>query len=308
MSGAALRVAPPADGAGTLGALLRAARGRLHRAGIESARLDARLLAGLALGWDGAGVLTHPEHCPTPGEQRRFEALLRRRVRREPMAYIAGRREFWGLDFLVTKHTLVPRPDSETLIQAALESVGGRSRALRVLDLGTGSGCLVLALLAELTNARGLGVDVSDAALAVARDNADRLDARAGLTGIGGRARFRRSDWGAGVGDRFDLVVANPPYVADGEFLSLEPEVARFEPRLALAGGPDGLRCFGAMAPGLGRLLAPGGLAFVEIGAGQERAVGVIFRQHGLEIVRVHRDLASRPRVIEARVGARPAI
>jgi release factor glutamine methyltransferase len=280
----------------SLGPVLAAAAGRLGLAGIESARLDVRLLAARVLGWDQARVMARPEYSLTMEQGQNLEALIARRERREPLAYITGGREFWGLEFLVGPDTLVPRPESETIIEAALESITDPKAPLTILDLGTGSGCLLLALLRELPNATGLGVDVSPAALAVARDNARAL-------GLEGRARFEPSDWGGELDadeGRFGLIVANPPYVADGEFAGLEPEVARFEPRLALSGGPDGLDCYRAMTPQIARLLAPGGLALVEIGAGQARPVGVIFQQQDLEISRVHDDLAACSRVVSA--------
>ncbi len=280
----------------SLDAVLKAAAGRLAGAGIESAGLDVRLLAGHVLGWDQARVMAHPEYSLTPVEGLNLEALICRREKREPLAYITGGREFWGLEFLVGPETLVPRPESETIIEAALASIRGRQAPLKVLDLGTGSGCLLLALLKERPDATGLGVDVSPAALAVARLNARAL-------GLEGRARFLLSDWGGGIDadeGRFDLIVANPPYVADGEFAGLDPEVARFEPRLALSGGPDGLDCTRAMVPQITRLLAPGGLALVEVGAGQAQPVCVIFQQHDFEISHVHDDLAACPRVVSA--------
>ncbi len=287
--------APEGLSGDSLGAVLQAASGRLGRAGIDSARLDARLLACFVLGWDQAQVLTRPDHSPTAAKRRSLEALVARREKREPLAAITGRREFWGLDFTVNGDTLIPRPESETIIEAALETVTDRDAPLKILDLGTGSGCLLLALLWELPGATGLGVDVSEGALNVARLNASAL-------GLEARAQFRLSDWGGSVDageGRFDLLVANPPYVADGEFAALEPEVARFEPRLALSGGPDGLEGYRRLAPGIRALLAPGGRAFVEIGAGQEKTVSVIFQQQELRVAHVHRDLGRRPRVIE---------
>lgn len=283
----------PDTAGGTLGAWLADAALRLARAGVETPRLDARLLAGHGLGWDAARILARPEHALSPAQGLGLEAVLARRLRREPLAAITGRREFWGLEFAVNGQTLVPRPDSETLVEAALASVPDRRARLRILDLGTGSGCLLLALLSERPGARGLGVDASRAALAVARLNARAL-------GLARRARFRQGNWGAGLRERFDLVVVNPPYVADGAFAGLQPEVARFEPRLALSGGANGLRCYRALAPGIGRLLAPGSRAFVEIGAGQADAVAGILGRHGLRVHARHRDLAGRTRVLES--------
>jgi release factor glutamine methyltransferase len=275
-----------------LGEWLSVAAGRLRDAGIDTARLDARLLASFVLGWDPARVLAHPEHALDGGEGERLQSVLVRRQQRQPLAVIVGRREFWGLDFAVTSDTLVPRPESETLIEAALAADANREGTLNVLDLGTGSGCLLLALLSERPKARGLGVDVSAAALKVAETNAANL-------GLKARAEFRQSDWGEGVEGRFDLVLANPPYVADGEFAALEPEVTRFEPRLALSGGPDGLTGYRALAPQIGPKLKPGGRAFIEIGAAQAGAVSALFEDHGLAVVSIHTDLSGRPRVIE---------
>ena len=279
----------------TLGDWLSAAVRGLEAAGIDSARLDARLLASFVLGWDPARVLAHPEHAPGGGEWERLQSLLARRANRQPRAVIIGKREFWGLDFAVTADTLVPRPESETLIEAALAATEDRDADLNILDLGTGSGCLLLALLSELPNARGLGVDLSAAALKVAAGNA-------AILGLEGRAEFRQSDWDRGLDGterRFDLILANPPYIADDEFAALEPEVSRFEPRLALSGGPDGLTSYRSLAPQIGPLLAPGGGAFVETGAAQAGAVSALFDDHGLAVVCVHQDLSGRPRVVE---------
>ncbi len=281
---------------GTLGDWLSAAVRGLEAAGIDSARLDARLLASTVLGWDPARVLAHPEHVLGDGEWERLQSLLARRGNRQPLAVIIGKREFWGLDFAVTADTLVPRPESETLIEAVLGATEDRDADLNILDLGTGSGCLLLALLSELPNARGLGVDLSAAALKVAAGNAAAL-------GLEGRAEFRQSDWGRGLDGtegRFDLILANPPYVADDEFAALEPEVSRFEPRLALSGGPDGLDCYRSLAPRVGPLLAPGGGAFVETGAAQAGAVSALFEENGLAVTSIHADLCGRPRVVEA--------
>ena len=307
MSNAAA-MSPANDAA--LGQALAGAVATLTGAGVASPRLDARLLAARVLGWDQARVLARPEHAMTGAQRASFESLVRRRARREPMAHILGRREFWGLDFQVTPATLVPRPETETIVERALAHVdaqvdagaGGRDAELAVLDLGTGTGCLLLSLLHELPRARGLGVDVSADALAVARVNAARL-------GLAGRAGFRDGDWAAGIAGRFDLIVANPPYIADGDFAGLEPEVAGFEPRLALSGGADGLACHRRLLAGVGRLMADGAALLVEIGAGQADAVTAIAASaasaasaggHGLRVSAVHRDLAGHPRVLQA--------
>ena len=289
---------PPGD---NLGQALNAATARLARAGIESARLDARLLAAHALGWDAAKVAATKDFFPDAEQRWTLEVLITRREAREPVAAIIGRCEFWSLNFAVNADVLIPRPDSETIIEAALAAAEdgdeNKDGALGILDLGTGSGCLLLALLSELPLARGLGVDISEAALSVAASNARNL-------GLGGRAAFELSDWGdnvtGGIPGRFDIVVVNPPYIADGEFAALEPEVARFEPRLALSGGADGLDCTRALAPRLGPLLAPGGRAFVEIRATQADAVAALLKARGLRVCQVHKDLAGRSRVVEA--------
>lgn len=282
---------PPGD---NLGETLNATTARLARAGIDSARLDARLLAAHALGWDVAKIVAEKVFFPDAEQRWTLNALMTRREAREPVAFILGHCEFWSLDFTVTPDVLVPRPDSETLVEAALASAGTKDRATSILDFGTGSGCLLLALLSEWPNARGLGVDVSRAALDVAEGNSRRL-------GLDGRARFQVSDWDADVDGRFDLVISNPPYIAERDLSALEPEITRFEPRLALSGGGDGLACYRALGPAIVRRLAPNGRAFIEIGADQAETAGSVLSQAGLRFSAVHRDLAGHPRVIEAR-------
>jgi release factor glutamine methyltransferase len=209
------------------------------------------------------------------------------------MAHILGRREFWSLDFAVTSDTLTPRPDSETLVAAVLDIVAGRDRPLGILDLGTGTGCLLLALLHELPNATGVGVDRSAAALAVALGNAQAL-------GLAPRVQFHEGDWGEGLTGRFDVVISNPPYIVSADVPNLSPEV-RHEPRLALDGGADGLDAYRALAPHVGRLLEPAGVAVLEIGEGQAPAVEEILRTAGLKPVDRRRDLAGIERCIVAR-------
>jgi len=279
---------------GTIGEAVGAAAVRLSAVGIGSARLDARLLAAHALGVSTAVVIGYPERYLEPGQARQFDDLVSRRAGREPIAKIIGTREFWSLPFKVTEDTLDPRPESETVIQAALDHFAG-APAQRILDLGTGSGCLLLALLHEWSEADGLGVDVSAAALAVAQANALAL-------GLEGRARFRQGDWGNGLDGSFDCILCNPPYIGDSEMATLEPEVARHEPAIALRGGADGLGCFRDLAPHLLRLLAPDGGVFIEIGAGQDAAVTQIFTAHGLRVRGAAKDLSGRERCLIATV------
>ncbi len=278
-------------GAPTVGDALAAAGRRLARAGVAEPRFEARLLMGHVLGAGGAAVFGHPGRRLTPWQRRRWGALVARRCRREPMAHITGAREFWSLPFKTTADTLIPRPDSETVVDAALDWTGGRDRALEILDLGTGSGCLLLALLSGVRRARGTGVDISESALRVARANARCL-------GLGARARFVLDDWGRSLAGRFDVIVCNPPYVAEAELAGLQREVAAFEPRLALSGGSDGLDGYRAVLPAIGALLGPSGAAFVEIGAGQAPAVCRMARANGLRVVGVRKDLAGIPRCV----------
>jgi release factor glutamine methyltransferase len=244
----------------------------LAAAGIEDAMREARLLQRQA------------------ADETAFDAMIARRAAREPVSYILGRREFWSLDFAVTPACLDPRPDSETVVEAVLAKLPDRNRAWRILDLGTGSGCLLLALLSELPNATGVGLDVSPEALGVALGNAHRL-------GLGNRARFMERDWARGLDGEFDVIVANPPYIPSAEIETLAPEIARYEPRRALDGGKDGLDAYRAIIPNLGRALAPGGFAALEIGATQAERVGRLAREAGFA-AECRPDLAGRDRCL----------
>lgn len=222
--------------------------------------------------------------------------LTARRVRREPMAYILGEREFWGLTFKVTPAVLVPRPDSETLIEAALALMGDRERAWRTLDLGVGSGCLLLSLLHEWPNASGVGVEASRDAIAVAQGNARAL-------GLEGRtawreADWRRSGWSDSLPAPFDLVVSNPPYIATSALSGLMPEVAEFEPKLALDGGPDGLDAYRALAIASHKLVMPGGRLLLEVGEGQVLEVTRLLASAGWRSLRSWKDLGGIERVV----------
>ena len=275
----------------TIGDLLKAAAGQIAAAGLGDAQREARLLMAEVTALDRAAIFAHPERTLDAAAAARFRELVARRARREPMAHILGRREFWSLSFKVTADTLDPRPDSETLVQAVLDQIADRSAPLRLVDFGTGTGCLLLALLHALPAATGLGVDISERALSVARENAAALELEL-------RATFRHGDWDDGLDPAFDVVISNPPYIPGGEIAALQPEVARYEPRLALDGGTDGLSAYRRLAPAAVRLLAPGGLAAFEIGMGQGEPVLRIMAAAGLRHIATANDLAGIPRCL----------
>jgi release factor glutamine methyltransferase len=259
----------------TVGTLRREASARLAKAGIGSAALDARLLVARGLEIEEAAVFSLADAEVEPAKRARLEALLQRRIQGEPIARILGRKEFWSSAFALGPDTLVPRPESETVVEAALAALPDRKAALSVLDLGTGTGALLAAILLERPAAFGVGIDRSERALQVARDNLRCL-------GLAGRVALVCGDWSAAIAGRFDLVVANPPYIARSEFDRLPAEVRDHDPRLALDGGSDGLDAYRAILPDLTRLLAPGGIAVLELGQGQEASVGALARAAGL--------------------------
>jgi release factor glutamine methyltransferase len=251
----------------------------------DTPRLDAEVLLAHAFGIERDELLLHPPAGPVPTS---FAALLQRRCAGEPVAYIVGRRAFWNIELEVGPGALIPRPDSETLIAAAMEHFAGTDGPDRILDLGTGPGTLLLAALDQWPRATGLGIDLSDAALGYARRNAMRL-------GLAPRAHFRRGDWAKTVTERFDLLLCNPPYIAEGA--PLGPGVAEHEPGEALFAGPDGLDDYRLLAPEVGRLLAPGGLAAIEIGYNQGDSAAALFADAGLKPTLAH-DLGGRPRAL----------
>lgn len=267
------------------------AAARLRRAGIEEARREARLLAGAALGLDPAALVAHADMAVPASARRRLARFVRERERRRPISRILGRREFWGLSFAIGPDTLDPRPDSETLVEAVLEGVPDRAAQLRLLDLGTGSGCLLLALLSELPAARGLGIDRAPGAVATAALNARWL-------GLAGRADFRVGDWAEERRGSYDWVLCNPPYVPSAELAGLAPEVALHEPRLALDGGADGLAAYRLLAAPIARLVAGGGKAALEVGHGQADGVAAIFAAAGLGVAGRRADLAGIERCL----------
>jgi release factor glutamine methyltransferase len=288
----------PARRPATVRQIVARIAGRLAAAGVDTTRGDAWLLLAAATGRPRASLMAGSLDALTASDQARLDELVRRRSAREPIAYILGEKEFWSLPLRVSPAVLIPRPESETVVEAALGRVEDRGAPLRLLDLGTGSGCLLLALLSELPMATGLGVDLSAEALALAAANAGRL-------GLAGRARFERRSWGAGLGGAFDLIVGNPPYVGAGELARLAPEVRAFEPEIALIAGPDGLDAYRALIPDCARLLAPGGSVVLEIGQGQGDAVAAILARHGLVVAERRPDLAGIERCLVAR--AEPA-
>jgi release factor glutamine methyltransferase len=273
----------------------------LRDAGIDNPRLEARLLLAQALGVTTEALLRDPHTTIDPTT---YGALLTRRAAREPLALIIGRREFWSLDLAVSAATLIPRADTETLIEAALAAFPDRTRARRILDLGTGTGCLLLAALTEFPAAFGIGIDRSAAAATLARDNAAML-------GMTTRAAFVCADWASALGPnppahpaptypghgRFDLILSNPPYIRTADLPTLMPEVALHEPASALDGGPDGIDAYRRILPDLPRLLARGGVALLELGQGHAEPVAGMARAAGFTTA-THADLAGIPRAL----------
>ncbi len=276
-------------------AALAAAAERLRAAGVEAPEREARLLLALALGIEARELALDLDQTPGGEPLAAFEAALERRSRREPFAYIAGRRGFWTLDLDVTPATLIPRPDTETLVEVALRRAGHPAAPLDILDMGTGSGAILIALLSEMPAASGFGVDVSAAALEVARRNAH-------INGVGARARFGVSSWWSHAGGPFDLVVSNPPYIPTRDLAGLDAEVREHEPRLALDGGPDGLAAYRAILSVARARISPGGALAVEIGIGQHEDVAAMFAASGFSDVEIDKDLGGVERVVSGSI------
>jgi len=275
----------------TVGGLLCQAGQRLRAAAIESPRLEARLLLAHALGCRTDDLLRDPHAAVPAAPASRFAALLGSRLEHTPVAYLTGEREFWSLPFLVSPATLIPRPDSETLIEAALAAFPERGVVRRVLDLGTGTGCLLLAALSEFPDACGVGTDRIPDAAALAACNAARL-------GLSDRAAFVVADWAAPLAGRFDLILCNPPYIATAEVAGLMPDVADHEPVSALDGGADGLGAYRSVLGTLPGVLAPEGRAVLELGAGQCEAVAALAIAHGLVVTARRADTGGIERAL----------
>jgi release factor glutamine methyltransferase len=276
----------------------RALTARLQAAGIEEPSLDARLLVGAALGLDLTGLITHATRQLTPEEAARLEGYAQRRLAHEPVARILGVREFWGLPFRLSEATLVPRPDTETVVELALEIFRERAiagRRPRIVDIGTGSGAILLALLHEIPDAFGVGTDLSLTALHTARSNAASL-------GLADRAAFVACSYASALHGPFDLIVSNPPYIPAGEIPKLSIEVREHDPHLALDGGNDGYDAYRTLIPQAAERLAPGGALIVEAGQGQAGDIETLMTAAALSVDRPPRaDLAGIPRAVSAR-------
>lgn len=279
----------------TVASILGDVAAALAEAGFDETRRRARRLVAATLGLAQEEVFARSDRLIAEDERGRIADMLRRALAHEPLSRIQGKREFWGREFELSADTLDPRPETEIVVEAVISRLSERDRAYRFLDLGTGTGCLLLALLTEFPRATGIGVDRAEGAVATARRNAERL-------GLSDRARFVVGDWCNGQDGRFDAIVANPPYIETAEIPRLPPEVRDFDPVLALDGGADGLDSYRAVAADLPRLLAPYGIFACEIGAGQEVAVSGLLAGQGLVIDAVIPDLAAIPRCVVARL------
>lgn len=280
----------------TIGHAVNALTSQLTQAGFDTPRLDARILVGHVAKLAPSLLFARATETLTAAQAAEIETLGRRRLAHEPVSRILGRREFWGLDFELNEATLDPRPDTETVVSAALALKDALPAAPQVLDLGTGTGCILIAILSELPDARGVGIDRDARAVAAARANADRL-------GVGARATFRQGDWCAGLSETFDLIVSNPPYIGERERADLDAEVARFDPPGALFAGMEGLDAYAALIPGARERLAAQGRLILEIGVTQAEPVESLLRRSGMTVESAVPDLSGRIRALVTRRG-----
>lgn len=268
---------------------------QLQQAGIDTPDLDARIILEEAAGVGWSDIIGQPDNMLAPEQLLRIEVDLQRRLSGEPLSRIYGKREFWGLEFALNEHTLDPRPDTETLIEAALNDHKD-AHPRSILDLGTGSGCILITLLSEWPESRGLGVDKAAEAVKMAQKNAKTHN-------VDPRARFQTGNWGQGIDEKFDLIVSNPPYIANQIITNLSKEVQNHDPILALDGGNDGLDAYRQIFSQLFSLLNKGGKAYFEIGYDQEHEIVRLAEKYRIRIEHVHRDLAGNPRVVEISNG-----
>ena len=281
-----------ADAPATLGDALAAARSRLAAAGVPDAATDARVLAQRAFSADRAYLLTHATVAAASRDWAALQAMVDRRIEGEPVSRILGYREFWSLRLRITPDTLDPRPDTETIVGVVLDRVARRDQPLTLVDLGTGTACILLALLSELPLARGIGIDRSSGAVAVAGENAATL-------GLSNRCGLVLGDWATAIRpSSVDVVVSNPPYIPSQTIDGLQPEVARYDPREALDGGADGLSAYRDLAPQIADILRPGGLAVFEVGAGQADPVCRLMKQVGFNNLRRTLDFSGTQRCV----------
>lgn len=275
----------------TLVSLWTDVRKRLEAAGVDSPVLDARLLLEAGAGVSRLEIVTDPRRELSDAQVDAVNALTKRREAREPVSHIIGRKHFWTLDLAVNADVLTPRPETEFVVEAGLQATLPADAPHRILDLGAGSGAIILALLRERSSATGVAIDVSERALAMVHANANEL-------GVANRLEIRQNDWARDLDERFDLVVSNPPYIRSGDIDELAPEVSRYEPRVALDGGEDGLVAYRIIAAALPRLLKPGAAFALEVGLGQAESVKALVEASGLSAGEPVRDLSGIPRVV----------
>lgn len=271
--------------------ILSNASTKLTDAGVESAKLDARLLLQHVMGWEHADIIAQSQEDISENNIAKFDAFLERRIKREPLSHIIGLRDFWKDSFIVSSNVLDPRPDSETLIEAVLEQKSDKNKDYAIADFGAGSGCLGLSLLREYENAKLTSIDISQEALDIARRNAEKL-------GLVSRVSFLQNHWGEALQTRFDMIISNPPYIEADAMATLAPEVKDYEPELALVAGEDGLAAYCDLMPHVKRLLNVDGVAVIELGAGQEKAVSEIAQANELLVCGCKADLAGIARAL----------
>ena len=281
----------PAKETTSVKVILEWAKEKLLEAQIESSILDARLLLGFALGTPQERFYGSEDEILTKTQADNYIRIIERRCKREPVSRIIGTRGFWNLTLKINQSSLDPRPDSEVLIESILKTFPEKADNLKFIDFGTGTGCLLLSALNEFPNSSGVGVDISKECVELARENAT-------LSGLSRRALFIQSDWGREVTDKFDIIIANPPYIQSNIISSLDPEVKNFDPHIALNGGQDGLSCYRELAPQFVKILKKGGLVFLEIGYNQRESVSNIMEQSGLKCLHINQDLGNRDRCL----------